>query len=140
MRQIPDIIKSAVILVFIEQALVLSYLRKPHFILAGLFFIEGNYATLLIIVLSFAIIYIGYRIIRQQKKAYRMTRYLSMFFILNSLINLIAMIFISSDMAGFLTRIFGEDVFSGFVFIQILFLLTSLGLFITIKRSRNVLN
>ncbi len=139
MKEIPRSIKTAMVPLFLDLALVLGYLRKPYFVLAGMFFLEGNAATVLVLALAFLTLYIGFRVLRQHRKVYRTARLYAGLLILNSLINLVAVLFISADMTGFLERIFTEDVLTAFIIFQALFLLTNAWLFLILKRARRVL-
>ncbi len=139
MKEIPRVVKSAMIPIFIDLALVLGYLRKPYFILAGMFFLDGNAATVLALGLSFLAVYVGFRVLRQHRRVYRTARLFAGFFILNSLINIIAVFFISADMQGFLERVFSENILTGFIFLQVLFIIANAWLFVAIRKARRVL-
>ena len=140
MKSLPTIIKAAVVLIFIDLLLLLNYLRKPYFVLGGIFFLDSIKATTIILALVFIAVITGYFILKRCRAIYSLTLFFAFLLILNSVINIIALIFVSDDVAGFLEEIiFGENVFAGFVIMQILFLLINLELYVCVKNARKVL-
>jgi len=138
MKPLTPAIRLAVILVFIDIALILNYLRDPYFILVGVFYLDSFMATVLVLALLFAAILIGYRILRRYTVFY-LAKYFAYFFIANSIINLVLTVFVADDMAGFLQRIIGSDVLSGFILIQVFFLLINLLLLQALKSCHELL-
>ncbi len=140
MRQLPNLIKSSVLLLFIDIVLVLDHLKNPYFVLFGIFFMEHLWATVMVLLLVFIGIVAGYGILRKRRFAYRLGLALAAFLFINSLINLVLLAFVAGDISDFLhQRIFGENVFLGFVFLQLMFLAVNAFLFINIKASRKLL-
>jgi hypothetical protein len=139
MSKIPNIIKFSVTLLFIDLILILNHLRKPYFVFGGIIFIESIVATIIILLLSTMIIYFGYKVLKQNKSIYFVSRYFFLFLVINSVINLIASFFLTNDMAGFLYGVFGESVLFGYVIIQILIIIVNLSLYWLLYASKDIL-
>jgi hypothetical protein len=139
MSKIPNIIKFCVTLFFIDLILILNHLKKPYFVIGGIIYIENIIATIIILVISLIILYLGYNILKLNKSVFNISRYFFIFLIINSIINLIASIFLTKDMAGFLSRVFGEDVFVGYILVQLMIILVNVSLYWLIKVSKNLL-
>lgn len=128
-------IKPAAILIFLNIALLLNYLREPYFVLFGLFYLDSLPATILVLILLLLYVLIGIMVIKKRKKLRRVTKFLSIFLIVNSVINTFLAIFIAKDMAGYLERLFEQDVFLGFIVLQIGFIIVNVMLLFRVKRS-----
>lgn len=140
MRPLPNIIKVSLLLFFIDLMLILEHLKNSYFVLLGIFFLEHVAATVLLLVLAFIAVVAGYYILKRNKAVYWLSQAFALFFILNSLINLVLIVFISSDIAGFLhQRVFGEDVFPGFIVMQLILVLNNLLLSLNLKSSKRLL-
>jgi len=127
-------IRTAVLLVFVDIALLLNFLRNPYFVLGGLFFLESFIATVIIIGLVSAAVLIGYRILRRYT-VYRLARYFALFMIINSVINIIFAAFIRDDVAGFLARISGSEVFYAYILLQVLSFVINMWLYKLLKHA-----
>lgn len=133
-------VRNTVLVFFVNLALLLSYLREPFFVLSGLFFFESITATTIVLVLIFINVLGATMILRHKKHYFRLTKALVVFLAINSIVNLFALVFVSSDMAGFFMRVFGENIFSGFVVVQILFVLVNAWLLLMLQFTRRVLH
>ena len=132
----PNILRTILLLVFVDLALLMNYIRKPHFILTGLFFFDSVFATVIALLLMFLCILIGIQLYRLKKSVYKLSLFYTRILLWNSIITLAFAVFIYDDMAGFLLRIFGANVFFGFILQQLMFVLVNYWLFIALSGAR----
>jgi len=134
----PSIVRTMVLLVFVNMALFLHFLQGPYIVLIGIFFLESTVATAIVLFMLALLLIIGYQVFRQSRKVFWLIKTIALLLLLNSLANLIATPFISDDVTGTLTRIFNENVIWGFIMLQLLFAFVNLWLYIAVKNSRKI--
>jgi len=130
--------KNIALLYLVSFSLIVGSLYKPHMVLFGLFYLDSIPATFAIISLGIVCAIAGITALRGKRAAILLTKYYTSFIVLNSIVNLVALLFVYQDVQGFMLRIFGEDMTSGFIFIQVVAILANLWLYVAVMGSKRL--
>jgi hypothetical protein len=124
-HRLPKAVIIIVSLLFISIILFLPHFFNPHFVLLGIFFIEGAEAALIYSLFILAALLLSYFVIKRFRKCYYPALSIYTALGVNAGINLIAAVFFSEDMQGFISRVFSSpDFFGAYILNQgVLFLL-----------------
>jgi hypothetical protein len=139
MRKVHGMITAFVLLCFIDILLLMDYLRGPYFVLAGLSFVGGWPAYIVVLGISCGIGIGAYRVLRLQDSAYYGTVGLLILLLLNSIAGLAALNFAPDDLAGFLEGVRGSGDLSGYTLFHILLSLATTACMVTLILARPIL-
>lgn len=106
-------IRIIVLLMFLSILLLLPQYPNPHFILSGIFFIEGIEASLIVSLIISAVILIGFFVFKGYRKSYYPLIFLYAFLGINGIINIIFSYIFTKDLSGFFLRLFNDSGFLG---------------------------
>jgi len=136
----PDIIRTLTLLFFVEFALLLNFLREPYFVILGAFYMDNIASTIITLTLLTLTAWFGIAVFRQKSWVKSPAKYLAMLVMINSTANIIVSIFLSDDIAGYLSRVFEEAVFFGFILLQFFFVFINFWIYAAVKSSRRIFN
>jgi len=112
-HRLPRAIKIIVLLLFLSLILLLPHFFSPHFVLFGIFFIEGAEAALVYSLFVVAALLLIYFAIKRFRKCYFPLLTIYSIIGINAGINLIASVLFNEDTIGFIDRIFEDQGFFG---------------------------
>ena len=132
----PNIIKIILSLMLVHVIILINNIKFPAFFLLGLIQIEGIDAELILLVLLFSAVLLMYGNVKRYARAHILTKWFYSILAINYLLTIIASFFFSEDFSGFLGRIYGTNVYSGYIALTVLGFLLCFTIAVVVEHHR----
>jgi hypothetical protein len=139
MRPLPRIVKIVALLLFIDITLHLNYLHNPHFILLGFGLLRGLPSAALVVLIVVALAILAYFVLKRRRNSYYPLLAVATILVVNSIVNIGALLFVREDTAQFLGSILPGNPLYAYATVQSLILFVNAALLLSCRSLSSVL-